>query len=118
MSDPDFLSTFANTNMDPAMVNHRSVKNTTETEKSEDYYVANYPNPFNPTTIINYQLPVDGMVTLKVYDILGKEITTLVNDLKTAGYYSVGFDASNLPRAGFISTLLPRTIILNPRRCC
>lgn len=53
----------------------------------------NYPNPFNPTTVISYQLPVSGMVTLKVYDILGNEIATVVNEYKSAGTYEVEFDA-------------------------
>jgi len=57
----------------------------------------NYPNPFNPTTTINYTLPKDGIVTLKIFDISGKEITTLVNDHKVSGYYSVDFNASALP---------------------
>ena len=57
----------------------------------------NYPNPFNPTTTIKYSIKKAGLVTLKVYDILGKEITTLVNENKTAGNYSVNFNASNLP---------------------
>jgi hypothetical protein len=56
----------------------------------------NYPNPFNPTTKINYKLSDDGLVTLKIYDILGKEITTLVNEQKSAGRYEVEFDGDNL----------------------
>lgn len=57
----------------------------------------NFPNPFNPNTNISYSLPSAQKVTLKVYDILGNEITTLVNEEKSAGSYSVNFDASNLP---------------------
>ena len=56
----------------------------------------NYPNPFNPTTTINYSVPRTAVVTLKVYDILGREISTLVNEEKPAGNYSVNFNASNL----------------------
>lgn len=56
----------------------------------------NYPNPFNPSTVINYQLSQKSKVELKVYDMIGKEIATLVNDVQDAGYYKVNFDASNL----------------------
>ena len=52
----------------------------------------NYPNPFNPTTLIEYQLPKDGFVSLKVYDVLGREVSTLVNGYRTPGKYSVSFD--------------------------
>ena len=55
----------------------------------------NYPNPFNPATIISYDLPVDSKVTIKVYDILGNEVKTLVNEFKTAGSYKITFDANN-----------------------
>jgi|WetSurMetagenome_2_1015567.scaffolds.fasta_scaffold16044_1 photosystem II stability/assembly factor-like uncharacterized protein len=56
----------------------------------------NFPNPFNPSTIISYQLPVSGDVTLKVYDVLGNEVATLVNEEKPAGSYEVKFDATGL----------------------
>jgi hypothetical protein len=64
----------------------------------EDYHLyQNYPNPFNPTTKINYQIPELSFVTLKVYDVLGSEVTTLVNEEKSVGSYEVDFDATSLP---------------------
>ena len=54
----------------------------------------NYPNPFNPTTKINFAIPKQGLVSLKVYDVLGREVANLVNEVKTAGNYIVDFDAS------------------------
>jgi hypothetical protein len=56
-----------------------------------EYAVANYPNPFNPTTVVNYQVPQAGRVTLKVYDIMGREIATLVDENKESGSYNVNF---------------------------
>jgi len=56
----------------------------------------NYPNPFNPVTKINFAIPKQGFVTLKVYDMLGREVTKLVNEVKQAGTYSVDFDATRL----------------------
>jgi photosystem II stability/assembly factor-like uncharacterized protein len=56
----------------------------------------NYPNPFNPATNIDFALPVSSVVTIKVFDILGREIRTLVNETKSAGNYSFKFDASEL----------------------
>ncbi len=56
----------------------------------------NYPNPFNPVTQIKYGIPKQGLVTMKVYDILGREITKLVNEVKAPGSYIVDFDGSNL----------------------
>ncbi len=56
----------------------------------------NYPNPFNPSTTINYQIPNNGIVTLKVYDMLGREVATLVNNVQSAGNYSMQFSGANL----------------------
>lgn len=64
---------------------------------ASDYKLSqNYPNPFNPATKINFSLPKNGFVTLKVYDILGKEVATLVNEFKATGTYAVDFNATNL----------------------
>ncbi len=57
----------------------------------------NYPNPFNPTTMISYQLPKSGLVTLKIYDVLGREVRTLTNESENAGIYTVQFDGTALP---------------------
>jgi len=55
----------------------------------------NYPNPFNPSTMINYSIPKASLVTIKVYDVLGREVKTLVNEEKSAGNYSVQFSANS-----------------------
>jgi len=72
------------------------VNNETNPPTEFDLY-QNYPNPFNPYTTIEYQIPEISLVTLKVYDVLGNEITTLVNEEKPAGSYEVEFDATTLP---------------------
>ena len=65
----------------------------------------NYPNPFNPSTTINFALPRAGLVELKVYDVLGRETATLVNEVRQAGSYKVDFDASALSSGVYFYTL-------------
>ena len=61
----------------------------------------NYPNPFNPSTKINYDLPFDGNVSVKIFDMSGKELFTIVNQNQTAGYYSFNFDGSSLSTGAY-----------------
>ena len=65
----------------------------------------NYPNPFNPTTKISYTIPVDGKVSIKLFDMTGKEVAQIVNTLQTAGYYSVEFNASSLSSGTYFYTI-------------
>lgn len=70
----------------------------------------NYPNPFNPSTQISWQFPVSSWQTLKVYDVLGNELATLVDEFREAGYHSIGFSASNLASGIYYYTLTTGTI--------
>ncbi len=74
-------------------------------EAGEKFTVGNYPNPFNPVTRISYSLPERGMVSVKVYDMLGQEVATLVNEIKESGQYQVTFDASKLSSGLYIYTV-------------
>jgi hypothetical protein len=80
------------TDYNPAVVN---VENEANSDFTFELY-QNYPNPFNPSTVISYQLPVSSDVTLRVYDILGSEITTLVDEYKPVGMHNVEFTINNL----------------------
>jgi hypothetical protein len=84
-----------------------TVHNPNGSEIPDKYSLAqNYPNPFNPATIIKYALPHNGLITLKVYDMLGREVEILVNDYKTAGNYEVLFDGSKLASGIYIYKLI------------
>ena len=65
----------------------------------------NFPNPFNPSTTIKYTLPVNGYTELKVYDLMGNTISTLVSETKLAGSYEIVFDASHIPSGVYFYTL-------------
>jgi M6 family metalloprotease-like protein len=81
-----------------------------------DYAISpNYPNPFNPETIIKYQIPESGLVQLKIYDLLGRDVATLVNEVKSAGSYSINFDASDLPSGVYIYSLRVNDYVQNQK---
>ena len=76
-------------------------------ETLPDNYILqqNYPNPFNPSTSIEYSIPSESFVELKVYDVLGNEIVTLVNQEQSAGIYRADFNASNLPSGMYFARI-------------
>lgn len=89
------------------------VANPLPVEESEDEVLPvryalyqNYPNPFNPETVIKFDLPESGEVSLKIFNLLGEEISTLVNEQLSAGSYNVRFDAQNLPSGIYLYKLI------------
>lgn len=82
------------------------IGNTLSTKLPEKFELyQNYPNPFNPSTQIKYAVKENGMVTLKVYDVLGKEVASLVNEEKQAGTYTVTFDAGKMASGIYFYTI-------------
>ena len=76
----------------------------------------NYPNPFNQTTNIKYQITNKSFITIKVYDISGKEIETLVNEIKQSGSYTIKFDANNLPSGIYFYQLIANSMIIETKK--
>ena len=75
----------------------------------------NYPNPFNPTTVINFTIPKAGYVSLKVYNMLGQEVATLVDGYKAAQTYSINFDASNLSSGVYLYSVKYNNQVLSKK---
>jgi len=73
-----------------------SVKNDVVREIDKMHLLQNYPNPFNPSTTISFSLPRRSFVTLKIYDVIGREIATIVSEELSAGNYSRSWNASNM----------------------
>lgn len=70
-----------------------------------EFSIGSYPNPFNPSATIKYQLPADGVVKLSVFDVLGRQVEVLVNETKPAGFYTASFNASQLPSGIYFARL-------------
>ncbi len=85
-----------------AVLPEEEVNNDNPVEEVDSYGLSqNYPNPFNPSTTIRFQIPVEGNVSVKVYDISGKMVAELVNDFKQKGSHSVQFNAANLSSGAY-----------------
>lgn len=94
-----------------SLTNISDVEETKENLPIEFSLYQNYPNPFNPTTNIGYEMPVSSYVTIKVYDVLGKEVATLIDGHKPAGSYEVEFDGKELTSGIYFYQLTTRNFI-------
>ncbi len=99
---PDYLSKLNNILQSKFGINSEEKEQIIPTEYSLHQ---NYPNPFNPVTTIKFDLPNDGLITLEIFDILGRRISTLVEEYKTAGSYEQVFDASSLASGVYVYKL-------------
>lgn len=77
-------------------IGNDNTDNKNSTNDRTEITIENYPNPFNPSTMIKYKLDNPGIVSIKVFNLLGQEITTLVNEFKQSGQYNVSFNGSNV----------------------
>jgi ligand-binding sensor domain-containing protein len=104
-NDNKWIGTFAGLNV----YNENGINtNYVKKPKDEPYYYnlsQNYPNPFNHSSTINYTVESESRVSIKVYDVLGREVSTLVDEVKSYGKYSVQFNASDLPSGVYIYQL-------------
>jgi parallel beta-helix repeat protein len=101
---------------DPNVLGKESTNENSETAPVNNIPAAyelsqNFPNPFNPATTIRYAVPENSQVTLKIFDILGAEVQTLVDEVKAPGYYEVKFDASNMASGVYICQLRTKDFV-------
>lgn len=103
------VSVFPDTNgdgiPDPTIIIPLSTKEISSFLPDKYFLYQNYPNPFNPSTTIRFDLPEAGFITLAVFDILGREVKTLLNEFKPSGRYNVKFDAAELSSGVYIYTI-------------
>lgn len=108
--DADYRAVFngyLDTNPPYLIVSYNIVVGIDDTQSNPKFFnlYQNYPNPFNPTTIIRYQIPTISYVEVKVYDVLGREITTLVSEEQSSGIHEAEFNAAGLPSGFYIYKL-------------
>jgi hypothetical protein len=95
-----------NVHLDGTLGNTTGVQSFGDERPQQFALFQNYPNPFNPTTTISWKIPESRFVTLRVYDLLGCEVATLVNEVMPPGEYQIPWDArQNLPATGLPSGL-------------
>jgi hypothetical protein len=100
-----FVQQFYQSNFDDSIL---PVEDIDDQIVNEFQLYQNYPNPFNPTTTLSFVIGQLSFVTLKVYDVLGREVTTIVNEEKPAGSYEVEFDASSLPSGVYFYQIITK----------
>jgi tetratricopeptide (TPR) repeat protein len=92
----------------------KSIESTETLTPTENTLLGNYPNPFNPITAISYQLKANSHVTLKAYDMLGREVAILVDGVKGAGYYTANFDGSKLSSGVYFIRFIVKLLDSSP----
>ena len=92
-----------------------SDKSYRKNNNSEIKSLSNYPNPFNPSTVVSYELSENGFVSLKIYDIMGREVATLVNENQLSGSHSVNFNAGDLSNGVYYYSVLVNGVISQTR---
>ncbi len=97
-SDPDWFAVFG-------VLMPKNSDSTYAVTMEFENSLANFPNPFNPTTTINFSIKEAGFVNIKVFDLIGQQVAELVNEEKQAGEYSVQFNAANLPSGIYFYTI-------------
>ena len=95
--------------------NKKNEKTTNDQTEELTFATSNYPNPFNPTTTISYSLPTDGKVQIKVFDVLGREVSTLIDGYVGSGKHSVVWDGSNFASGIYFYTITFENQVLNKK---
>ncbi len=116
LKSPEFALIRSYTQIDSSMTENAQALSLQPITVIKDYALdQNYPNPFNPTTVISYTIPKAGHVSLKIYDVLGREVETLVNDNQNVGRYEVNFDGSRLASGVYFYRLVAGSHVITKK---